>query len=151
LEEKIAAPVWKSDITAVGDPLRSLRNILLQKLALTSLTSGGSSVCIFRSRTQAMGVNVVYCHIDQPGQCRKTCRASLYSSRADLAAALFPILHCGSIPVRTAVQSPKPNHRLLVELTSFFRSREGKTLLSLYEDYNPPPPHVIYRLMATQT
>jgi hypothetical protein len=54
LEEKVAAPVWKDKNTAVG--IRHDDNItssILQKLALTSPTSGGRSVGIVRSRTQA--------------------------------------------------------------------------------------------------
>jgi hypothetical protein len=53
LEDKVAAPVWKTEIIAVG--IRHVDHVAhyQQKLALTSLTRGGSSVGIVRSRTQA--------------------------------------------------------------------------------------------------
>jgi hypothetical protein len=47
LKEKVAAPIYKTDITAVG--VRSADHetpVYPQKLALTSLTSGGRSVGI---------------------------------------------------------------------------------------------------------
>jgi hypothetical protein len=55
LDRKVAAPVYKTEITAVGirhaDHLApSNRN----KLAITSPTSGGRLVGIVRSRTQTM-------------------------------------------------------------------------------------------------
>jgi hypothetical protein len=49
LKEKVAAPVKKTEITAVGDPT----HLFPQKLALTSPISGSPLVSIVRSRTQA--------------------------------------------------------------------------------------------------
>jgi hypothetical protein len=47
LNEKVAAPVLKTEINGRGDPLRWPRDTLYpQKLALVSLTSGGRSVGI---------------------------------------------------------------------------------------------------------
>jgi hypothetical protein len=57
--EKVAAPVLKTEINGRGDPLRRPRDTLYpQKLALTSPTSGGRSVGIVRLRTTSHGVNV---------------------------------------------------------------------------------------------
>jgi hypothetical protein len=57
LNEKVAAPVLKTEINGREDPLRWPRNTLYpQKLALTSPTSGGRSVGIVRSRTKSHGV-----------------------------------------------------------------------------------------------
>jgi hypothetical protein len=53
LKEKVAALVKKTEIKAVVDPQRSLCDTSPQKLALTSPTSGGRSVGIVRSRTNA--------------------------------------------------------------------------------------------------
>jgi hypothetical protein len=54
LEEKVAAPVYKTEINDRRNPLRWPRDTLYpQKLALTSPTSGGRSVGIVRSRTKA--------------------------------------------------------------------------------------------------
>jgi hypothetical protein len=55
LGRKIAAPVQKTENTAVG--IRHTDHVALypQKLALTSPTLGGRSVGIVRSRTQATG------------------------------------------------------------------------------------------------
>jgi hypothetical protein len=54
LEEKVAAPVQKTEITAVvilhDDHVASY---ISKNFALISLTSGGRSVGIVRSRTQA--------------------------------------------------------------------------------------------------
>jgi hypothetical protein len=51
---KIAAPVLKSENTAVGIfHADHVSFLYLQKWALTSLTSGGRSVGIIRSRSQA--------------------------------------------------------------------------------------------------
>jgi hypothetical protein len=47
LDRKVAAPVQKTENTAVGI-------LYLQKLAVASPTSGGRSVGIVRSRTQTM-------------------------------------------------------------------------------------------------
>jgi hypothetical protein len=45
-KKKVAAPVYKPEITAIGDPSRWPRDTLYrQKLALISLTSGGFWVC----------------------------------------------------------------------------------------------------------
>jgi hypothetical protein len=53
LNEKVAAPVKKTELTAGGDPLRWPRDTLYpQKLELTSPTSGGRSVGIFRLRNK---------------------------------------------------------------------------------------------------
>jgi hypothetical protein len=55
LEEIIAAPVKKVENTAVG--IRDADHVapsIRKTLALTSLTSGGSSVGIVRLRTEAM-------------------------------------------------------------------------------------------------
>jgi hypothetical protein len=55
LKEIVTAPVYKTEITAVGDPPRWPCNTLYpKKLALTSPTDGGRSVGIVRSRTKAM-------------------------------------------------------------------------------------------------
>jgi hypothetical protein len=55
LKKKVAGPVYKTEITAIEDPLLWLRDTLYpQKLAVTSRTSGGCSVGIFPSRTKAM-------------------------------------------------------------------------------------------------
>jgi hypothetical protein len=57
LNEKVAAPVLKTEINGRGDPLRWPRDTLYpQKLSLTSLTSGGRSVGIVRMRTTSHGV-----------------------------------------------------------------------------------------------
>jgi hypothetical protein len=57
LNEKVAAPVLKTEINGRGDPLRSPRdNLYPPKLALVSLTSGGRSVGIFRLWTTSHGV-----------------------------------------------------------------------------------------------
>jgi hypothetical protein len=53
LEEKVAAPVWKFENTAVGIRHAYHVDLLTANLALTSSTSGGRSVGIVRSRTQA--------------------------------------------------------------------------------------------------
>jgi hypothetical protein len=54
LQRKVAAPVLKTEINGRGDSLRWPRDTLYpQKLALTSLTSGGHSVGIVRLRTKA--------------------------------------------------------------------------------------------------
>jgi hypothetical protein len=53
LEEKVAAPVYKDENTAVKRAITL--TLYSQKLALTSPTSGGRSVGIVRSRIQTMG------------------------------------------------------------------------------------------------
>jgi hypothetical protein len=54
LEEKVAAPVYKTEITAVWNTSRWPRDTFYpQKLVLTSPTSGGRSVGIVRSRNEA--------------------------------------------------------------------------------------------------
>jgi hypothetical protein len=54
LNEKVAAPVYKTEINGRGNSLRWPRNTLYsQRLALTSPTSGGHSVGIVRLRTTA--------------------------------------------------------------------------------------------------
>jgi hypothetical protein len=55
LDRKVAAPVQKSENTAVG--IRHAAHVApstRKKLAITSPTSGGRSVGIVRSRTQTM-------------------------------------------------------------------------------------------------
>jgi hypothetical protein len=55
LDRKVAAPVYKTENTAVG--IRQADHVAPfypQKLAITSPTSGGRSVGIVRSRTQTM-------------------------------------------------------------------------------------------------
>jgi hypothetical protein len=57
LNEKVAAPVLKTEIYGRGDPMRWPRDTLYpQKLALASLTIGGRSVGIVRLRTTSHGV-----------------------------------------------------------------------------------------------
>jgi hypothetical protein len=57
LNEKVAALVKKTELTAGGDPLRWPRDTPYpQKLALTSPTRGGRSVGIVRLRTKGHGV-----------------------------------------------------------------------------------------------
>jgi hypothetical protein len=54
LKEKVAAPFWKVENTTVG--IRHVdyeTPVYPQKFVLTSLTSGGRSVGIVRSRTEA--------------------------------------------------------------------------------------------------
>jgi hypothetical protein len=59
-EIKIAAPIYKTEITAVGVHGADHETPPYpQKLALTSLTSGGRSVGIVRSRTQTMEFSLV--------------------------------------------------------------------------------------------
>jgi hypothetical protein len=54
LEEKVKAPVYKTEINDRGNPLRWPRDILFpQKLAQSSPTSGGRSVGIVRYRAKA--------------------------------------------------------------------------------------------------
>jgi hypothetical protein len=56
LDRKVAAPVYKTENTAVG--IRHADHVapsIGKKLAITSLTSGDRSVGIVRSRTQTMG------------------------------------------------------------------------------------------------
>jgi hypothetical protein len=56
LDRKVAAPVYKTDNTAVGIRYADhvAPSIRKRKLAITSPTSGGRSVGIVRSRTQNM-------------------------------------------------------------------------------------------------
>jgi hypothetical protein len=61
LNRKVAAPVWKTETTAVG--IRRADHVtpsIRKKLAITSPTSGGRSVGIVRSRTQPMEFNLVW-------------------------------------------------------------------------------------------
>jgi hypothetical protein len=60
LEEKVAAPIYKTANTVVGirysdDVALSIR----KNVALTSLKSGGRSVGIVRSRNQATGFSFI--------------------------------------------------------------------------------------------
>jgi hypothetical protein len=55
LDRKVAAPVQKTENTAVG--IRHTDHVspsIRKKLAITLPTSGGRSVCVVRSRTQTM-------------------------------------------------------------------------------------------------
>jgi hypothetical protein len=55
LDRKVAAPVWKTENTAVG--IRHAEHVAPlypQKLVITSPTGDGRSVVIVRSRTQTM-------------------------------------------------------------------------------------------------
>jgi hypothetical protein len=55
LDRKVAAPVYKTENTAVG--IRHSDHVapsICKKLAITSPTGGGSSVGIVRSRTQTV-------------------------------------------------------------------------------------------------
>jgi hypothetical protein len=57
LDRKVAAPVWKTENTAVGTWPRGA--LYPQRSALTLSTSGGRSVGIVRSRTQTMEFSLV--------------------------------------------------------------------------------------------
>jgi hypothetical protein len=60
LKEKVAAPVYKTEFTAVGIRCADHATPLYpQKLALNSPTSGGLSVGIVRSRTKATELLVI--------------------------------------------------------------------------------------------
>jgi hypothetical protein len=66
LEEKVVAPVQKSENTAVG--IRHAEphgNLYPQTVALTSSTSGGRSVGIVLSRTQATKFSFSITHGDE--------------------------------------------------------------------------------------
>jgi hypothetical protein len=64
LGRKVDAPVKKTKNTAVGIRHADHATPLYpQKLALTSPTSGGRSVGIFRSLTQATKVSCLFCFI----------------------------------------------------------------------------------------
>jgi hypothetical protein len=55
LDRKVAAPVYKTENTAVGiSHADHVASSIRKKLAITLPTSGGRSVGIVRSRTQAM-------------------------------------------------------------------------------------------------
>jgi hypothetical protein len=61
LKVKIPAPVYKTEITAVRIcHTDNATPLYLQKLALTSPTSGGRSVGIVRLRTQAMEFSFLF-------------------------------------------------------------------------------------------
>jgi hypothetical protein len=59
LDRKVTAPDYKTENTAVG--IRHADHVapLLQKLAITSPTSGGRSVGIVRSQTQTMEFSLI--------------------------------------------------------------------------------------------
>jgi hypothetical protein len=62
LDRKVAAPVYKTENTAVG--IRHADRVapfIRKKLAITSPTSGGRSVGIVRSRTQTMEFSFFSC------------------------------------------------------------------------------------------
>jgi hypothetical protein len=64
LDRKVAAPVYKTENTAVG--IRHADHVapsISKKLAITSTTSGGRSVGIVRSRTQAMEFSFLVLYI----------------------------------------------------------------------------------------
>jgi hypothetical protein len=64
LDRKVAAPVYKTENTAVG--IRHADHVahsIRKKLAITSPTSGGHSVGIVRLRTQTM--EIFYYHAGQ--------------------------------------------------------------------------------------
>jgi hypothetical protein len=64
LDRKVAAPVYKTEITAVR--IRHADHVapsIPQKLAITSPTSGGRSVSIVRSRTPTMEFSLVLVYI----------------------------------------------------------------------------------------
>jgi hypothetical protein len=66
LEEKVAAQNYKTENMSVG--IRSADNatpLYPQKLAVTSPTSGGRSVGIVRSRTQATEFGFLHMHYVQ--------------------------------------------------------------------------------------
>jgi hypothetical protein len=64
LKKKVAAPVKKTEITAVGIRRADHATPLYpQKLALTLPTSGGRSVGIVRSRTKATKLFIIYLFI----------------------------------------------------------------------------------------
>jgi hypothetical protein len=66
LNEKVAAPVQKTEINGRGNSLRWPRNTLyLQKLALTSPTSGGRLFNIVRLRTKATEFSFISVEIIQ--------------------------------------------------------------------------------------
>jgi hypothetical protein len=61
LDRKVAAPVYKTENTAVG--IRHADHVtpsIRKKLAITLPTSGGRSVGIVRSRSQIMEFNFLY-------------------------------------------------------------------------------------------
>jgi hypothetical protein len=61
LNEKVASPVYKTEIDGCGNSLRLPRNTLYpHRLALTSPTSGGRSVGIVRLRTTATKFSFLY-------------------------------------------------------------------------------------------
>jgi hypothetical protein len=67
LERKVAAPVYKTENTAVG--IRHADNVapsIRKKLAITSPTSGGRSVGIVRSRTQTMELKKLRAYDNYP-------------------------------------------------------------------------------------
>jgi hypothetical protein len=67
LNGKVAAPVWKTEINGLRDPLRLPRDTLYpQKLVLTSPTCGGRSVGIVRLRTKGHGVSFLVDRLCSP-------------------------------------------------------------------------------------
>jgi hypothetical protein len=73
LKEKVAAPVYKSENTAVG--IRHADHVapsIRKNLTLTSSTSGGRSVGIVRSRTQVTGFSLVFSTIRSDKHRRET-------------------------------------------------------------------------------
>jgi hypothetical protein len=73
--EEVAAPVQKSVNTAIGIRHADYATSLYpKKLALTSLKSGGSSVGIVRSRTQATEFD--YCPKQNIASVQTVCRST---------------------------------------------------------------------------
>jgi hypothetical protein len=115
LEGKVAASVWKTENTAVG--IRHADHVALlylQKLALISPTSGGSSVGIVRSRTQAT---------EFMGCTKYRCNLSLCNPQI-----LKQIERCSSVHVIGATEWPglivlnalklSPNYYFFISLTA---------------------------------
>jgi hypothetical protein len=72
LEENVAAPVSKSENTAVG--IRHADHVTPlcpQKLTLVSPTSGGRTVVIVRSRTQTTGFSFEFIHHSSNGDAKE--------------------------------------------------------------------------------
>jgi hypothetical protein len=78
LNEKVAAPVKKTELTTGG--IRCTDHAtpsILKKLALTSPTSGGRSVGIVRLRTKGHGVFLLFKEIKKSVKCSQFGRCTL--------------------------------------------------------------------------